>query len=139
MGADIHGVWVMRREYPPESKGGESWDKVAVIDGMRNYLAFGLLAGVRQRTDDEPLVPTRGYPTEDGYRPWHDHGPDWGCHSASWATTAEVRAVRDRYLEVSAAAGYGEWRPLWLDLLVLVMEHVESQGAPARAVYCFDN
>lgn len=138
MGADIHGVWVMVQDYSPESRVGEHWDLVATVEGHRNYLAFSLLAGVRPCEDAAQMVPTRGWPQAPWY-PWgsaHQTGNGW-CHSASWATTDEMRAVRDRYREVADAHQYHTRS--WLDLLVVVMEHVEAGEHPARAVFCFDN
>lgn len=141
MGADIHGVWVQRREYGPESRPGETWDNIGTVDGWRNYALFGLLAGVR---GGPPLYEPRGYPTT-RFFPWKsirsgDHSEDTGwCHSASWLYTNELREVRHAYRELMERE-YGEPASrTWLDRLIALMEASEEPGKPCRAVFCFDN
>jgi hypothetical protein len=139
MGADIHGVWVMARIHPATATDGEWWDHIATVEGHRNYVVFSLLAGVRAKPGADQMVPTRGWP-EESWKPWGgDHNEEDGwCHSASWATTDEVRAVRDRYQAI-ADEQQGYPTRSWLDLLLVVMEHIEEGEHPARAVFCFDN
>lgn len=141
MVADIHGVWVQRREYGPESRAGETWDNIGTVEGWRNYAIFGLLAGVR---GGPPLYEPRGYP-ETRYFPWKgvrvgDHSEENGwCHSASYLYLGELREVRHAYRERVLREDGESAGKTWLDWLIALMEAAEEPDKPCRAVFCFDN
>lgn len=99
MGCDIHAA-IERRDGTHRQHGvdAECWRFVAPLELGRNYHLFGILAGVREHRHPQ-ITPQRGLPTDvdrasrtreedindDSYQ-------DFGDHSFSWLTLAELRA-----------------------------------------------
>lgn len=79
MGADIHGA--------VERQKAGRWTFAQKLDLDRNYVLFGILAGVRYG-DVQPIASPRGLPAD------RDRSADYyeGDHSYSYLTLAELRA-----------------------------------------------
>jgi hypothetical protein len=91
MGCDIHGVW--------QKRVGDAWDDVpSEYDQCRDYRLFAVLAGVRAGAKaPAPIAAPRGLP--DGVSVEADRC-DFGDHSRSWLTSAEMLAARGRFSRV---------------------------------------
>lgn len=141
MGADIHGPFIEYRAYKADSRNGEIWYPVATMNGDRNYRLFGLLAGVR---GPDPLFEPRGMPPAPGWDVVaHVGGRDKSgawlddyCHSRSWLTLDEMRAVVAAYPDPTGVYGDQSEANLMVALMAAAEEY---HGAPTRAVFCFDN
>lgn len=141
MGADIHGFYIEQNLYEPSpswsgSTSLEWWSFVALIDGDRDYDAFGVLAGVRE---DHDHIEPRGYPPVPTWS-WQlrDHAERGGCHSATWLTTEEMIEAQERYVRV---LGYYRQPYEGLKYAITVMRMAEAThpGKAVRAVFCFDS
>lgn len=107
MGTDIHGYLEVRDE-----KTGY-WERVNLYRiskcghrrlrnvepwPYRNYLMFGILAGLRVM-DVEPILPPRGIPDicSDEIREEYEAAESWGIHTPSYYTLNELElAARDK-------------------------------------------
>lgn len=162
MGCDIHAYV----EYTSgRARGSEDWwSNLTENFGDRDYLWFGILAGVREgdaglyeprglpanlawRTKDaaflhvnDELAETDGYCSVEQATRWGDYDPNTKTvphpdwHSHSWLTTEELGHCIARHMEI---ADY----PLevgWLALFT-AMKTVEDNGGKARIVFWFDN
>jgi hypothetical protein len=138
MGADIHGPFIERVEFP-DSK-DHPWWSVAELDGDRNYALFGLMADVRGWSS--AVVPARrGWPTNPSWQA-QKHAKDGlgDCHSHSWLTLDEARMVKAAYVDYCR----DEWPdgatlPTFIDYAIAIMEVAETPGHPTRMLFCFDN
>ena len=127
MGADCHDFYIEQERFPG------SWWFVGQVNTDRDYIAFGLLAGVRR--EDLEHIPPRGYPTGLSYQTGeHASGDD--CHSASWLTTDEMVEAQRRYVRECRYPPYPA-----LEYAIVMMRQAEANhpGKPVRAVFCFDN
>ena len=92
MGCDIH-------TYIEYSKDGERWDSWGKIELGRDYILFGLMAGVRQEVlGGGPPFPPRGLPDHLSWRVWYDykeHQQDH--HTPSWLTSKELGVIIKKY------------------------------------------
>lgn len=83
MGADIHGFWEVK-----DHTG--NWIAIDTINSQRNYMWFGIIAGVR----GGPSIGTelRGVPS-DASGAYRDLLDEWGVdlHSHTWLSISEVR------------------------------------------------
>lgn len=147
MGCDIHlqvqrrvsGEWVFIDELPARpcswcdgdkknSRGETCWEcsGTGVISEAyhdRNYEAFAILADVRNRYDITPIAPPRGLP--DGLATVDEYSSEFGDHSFSWLTLAELQAHDwTQKIEHSGfvnlltykewkAAGADDWPDMW--------------------------
>lgn len=143
MGADIHAVVQVRKDdrwetVPPPADLLDKYSEPPWEE--RSYVAFGILAGVRDR-DVQPIAEPRGLPEDvdidedaDSAGPMLD-GRWLGEHSHSWVTAAELSAY-------DLSGEYGDWGtvgevsgiPRWLP-------HLLTLGAPedVRLVFDFDS
>lgn len=103
MGADIHGWVEVRYEYLDEFDGLNIWYAIIKAGQLldRDYDAFGMLFGVRNRAGFVPVANHRGLPAdasdevrEHGTPPEDAGEDDWICyHSPTWITYAEIKAI----------------------------------------------
>ena len=160
MGCDIHAFidydcdmtdWTYANSFAEE------------IDLPRNYLLFGLLAGVRQRIDVEPVSLPKGLPDKvswpverrytiyisdverDKVQQWLANGwstlwrnhritnPDW--HSASWLSVDELEEVERRYDSYVANHHLIQIRNNVLAAIIAAMKMLPA----GRLVFWFDN
>jgi hypothetical protein len=142
MGCDIHAVIEYRHPngfYASLTNGG--------LLLYRDYDLFGMLAGARGDQDLPPLFEPRGLPPEYGTEvgalyferelvegSWRvTPNPDW--HSASWLTTAEVRAALAHH-----GRPLGECGPEFRAAVAAMDELDRCFGSGAsRLVFWFDN
>jgi len=91
MGCDIHGYWEVR-----DHTG--DWMAIKHLDNTRDYLWFGIIAGVRHPVEwDVPSAPWgRGFPS-DASSAWSEYSKDSELHSATWLTPPEVRRANEIY------------------------------------------
>ena len=91
MGCDIHGYWEVR-----DHTG--DWMAIKHLDDTRDYLWFGIIAGVRYPVVwDVPSAPwDRGIPS-DASSAWSEYSKDFELHSATWLTPPEVRRANEIY------------------------------------------
>jgi len=138
MGCDIH-PYIARRT----GDGDLEPFMYSQLDLSRNYLMFGLLAGVR---GGEALFEPRGLP--DGvpftYQFDYDRMED-DAHTASWLTTSEVRQVAEKYPSVFEELRGKRWMHPHLAALLSLMEGVDTwaeeydPGGEAVFIFWFDN
>ena len=99
MGCDIHGQFIVRQG--KEGAGRYSHPLTGLVLDQRRYLLFAMLAGVRNTFGVEPIAEGRGLP--EGVKNYEGENPDgfyafnYGDHSFSWVTLAELRKVADAY------------------------------------------
>jgi len=113
------------------------------LDLGRDYVMFGLMAGVRGK---EKLFEPRGLPDDVPFSYKFDHDRlDGDAHSASWLTTQEVRMVADAYPEVAERLDGKRRQNPWLAALVGLMEAVDrwsdeyDPDGGAVLIFWFDN
>lgn len=126
MGADIHGPYIEEQDLG-------HWYPVAEFRGNRNYILFGLLAGVR---GESPLFDPRGLPEDMSYA-YTKAAADseaW-THSHSWLTLDELRQVRKAYRRISKAEGFAGYS-IDLDSWIAVMK---KRPHDTRIIFWFDN
>lgn len=152
MGCDIHGPWVFgtrEASVPPERLAELHWD--------RDYLVFGIVAGVRDESAPQIDLP-RGFPGDilDGYYAWnlkpgggrhdeceapHEHAYGDDCHSASWLSTDEVVEAQLRYTKqafLEDALNAQASRDL--AMTIAFMRTAEQMGyTDVRICFCFDS
>ena len=113
------------------------------LDLGRDYVMFGLLAGVR---GEEKLFEPRGLPDDvpSTYKFDYDR-MEGDAHSASWLTTEEVRAVAEAYPAAVERRGGERRQNPFLAALVGLMGAVDQwseeydPGGSAVFVFWFDN
>lgn len=128
MGADIHG-WIEVKE----SDGDWTGCYLSIPLGPRNYLLFGLLAGVRALED--PLVQPRGLP-DDVCSLMRGYVKDMGMeHSLTYLSLSELKKVRQRYKKFSKAHNYSGQ----LDALDMWIGAMEAVKRKTRIVFGFDS
>jgi len=142
MGADCHDFFIEQR-YDGLSK----WWYVGQIETDRDYIAFGVLAGVRE--DGLDYIEPRGYPenmsyqTQDHAQPTDADGEvTWSdCHSATWLTTDEMVEAQVNYMAALRDRGITDSQPYAaLEMAICVMRLAEERGGKdVRAIFCFDN
>jgi len=83
MGCDIHGFWEVK-----DHTG--NWIAFRTINPGRNYMWFGIIAGVRGGPDIGTT--SRGVP-DDASGAYRDMVDEWGVdlHSHTWLTSSEVQ------------------------------------------------
>ena len=130
MGCDIH-VWLQEKPLH-----GTEWHDVLAeeLPCRRDYLLFGVLAGVRE--EDVPHPDPRGWPYDlDGRRRWNND-----YHTPSWLTLAEFRATRNVYAEQSRLRWGNEGvTPLYALIDALIASQVYAEGYDYRIIFAFDN
>lgn len=133
MGADAH----VAVEYKRFDK---MWDCWALrLPTSRDYILFGLLAGVRNKTS-ESYTP-RGIPTDASpeVRKWLE---DSDFHSHSWMTPFEFYNVCLLYEQSLKRDGYDEytlsrdWQAL-AEIMLVLTRHYGSRNI--RIVFAFDS
>ncbi len=126
MGCDIHGPHVEQLG----DEAGRKWRHIACMTLDRYYGTFSAMAGVRERDTHPPLYQPRGIPGdlswETGWA-YNEGQEDW--HSASWLTTDEVEKVVKSFDEP----------PHNLVATLKLMREIETDDAPCRIVFWFDN
>ena len=89
MGCDIHGAVEVKSPY------SKDYDYVLNIKSLigRDYDAYGLLFGVRNYANHEPIAEGRGLP-DNISRQLKEDVEGWGIgHSKSWITLDEIRKI----------------------------------------------
>jgi len=149
VGCDIHGPYVFGTRAGVEKLAELRWD--------RNYLVFGIVAGVRNE-DIEPIDTPRGFPEDilSGYGSWnlkptgerhdeceasHEHAYDDGCHSPSWLSTDEVVEAQLRFTRQTAIEdALNPSANADLAMTIAFMRTAEQMGyTDVRICFCFDN
>ena len=99
MGCDIHGFWEVK-----DHTG--NWMAIDTINPQRNYIWFGIIAGVRGGPDIGTAQ--RGIP-ENPSGAYKDMMDEWGVdlHSSTWLTRAEVLKAMEE-LNRRLAESYNE-------------------------------
>lgn len=123
MGCDIH-PYLEYTDYP-----GSRW--FWHVDLPRNYLMFGLMAGVRWH-EVSPRVEPRGIPenlSAPVLREYTEEGLD--AHTPSWLSADELEQVCLDYVEASG----GQGPPVELTATIAAMRVLPE----ARLVFWFDN
>lgn len=113
MGTDIHmAIEVLNHNYDTKR---DEW-RLAIrregAFGERNYILFGILAGVRQEDGITPIAEPRGLPEDSD--PETIKEAQSGDHSFSWVTLAEVLAYPwDRSFEYTRTMDALNCERLW--------------------------
>ncbi|GAB5519425.1 MAG: hypothetical protein RhofKO_16760 [Rhodothermales bacterium] len=137
MGCDIH-PYLARRT-------GEGKLEPFICNALdlgRSYVMFGLMAGVR---GDVCLFEPRGLPEDIPSTYKFDYDRDDEVHSASWLTTAEVRAVADAFPDAVEQRTGEPFMYVYLAALVGMMEAVDrwadthDPGGGAILIFWFDS
>lgn len=122
MGCDIH-AHIEAKEY-------ESFYRQAYVHLTRNYLMFGLMAGVRK---DIAMIAPRGLPTDISTTVrWEHREMELDAHTSSFLTADEFEQVLKAY---EADGSWGGTPPIYKATLALMRE----LGDTARIVFWFDN
>jgi hypothetical protein len=166
MGCDIH-AYVEYADFTTND-GAPYWRNLTRNGGSRNYVMFGVLAGVGY--PEAQLFEPKGMPqgrlgwdtsdddwcsleqaerwvaggysvgeTDDNGRLRRVSGPDW--HSHSWLTTDELAKALDHYVAFLPKAYPSEPRtvPVEWQAMLAAMRCFEANGKQARLVFWFDN
>ena len=115
------------------------WVYAGKLIGQRDYLSFGIMAGVRRLDVDCITIEPRGFPEDAsavlqqiaGY----DGGDDFGdYHSHSYLSLEEIYEARDRYKEEESE----EWD--FPEKYFCMEELLDIPGVEeVRVVFWFDN
>ena len=130
MGCDIH-VWLQEKP-----KRGTEWFDVLSdqLPCRRDYLLFGVLAGVRR--EDVPHPEPRGWPQDIT----GDRAQRRDYHTHSWLTLDEFRTTRNVYATQSRLRwGNEEIAPLYALIDALIASQVYADGYDYRIIFAFDN
>lgn len=138
MGCDAH----VAIEYKPYTSPDREvrWDTWAIrLPTSRDYVLFGLLAGVRTRPKDG--YEKRGLPQDvsTDVKTWLEESD---FHSHSWLTPFEFYSACVKYEQVLKTEGYDdyplakEWQSL-AELLVVLCKHYGPRNI--RIVFAFDS
>ena len=132
MGADCHGFFI-----EASVTWSTQWVCVATVHTDRDYTAFGVLAGVREKPPD--YIAPRGYPANTSYAV-NDHHDAGDCHSETWLTTNEMVAAQVNYMADFEKPATRVKPYLGLELAITIMRLLEERGEKeVRAVFCFDS
>lgn len=136
MGCDAHVAIEYRPTYAAEREHWECWG--TNLPTSRDYVLFGLLAGVRTRPKDG--YDKRGMPKDASpeVRKWLDDS----FHSHSWLTPIEFYNTCVGYEQALKTDGYDEYTlsPEWQSLaevLVVLTRHYGPRNI--RIVFAFDS
>lgn len=141
MGCDIHsgievretngpyiGKWVPGIDFGADGSETDGEPAFAPVE-ERHYTLFGLMAGVRDK-DQTPLVEPRGLPED--ISPWMKKwSDDWGAHSHSWLSLAELEAWEDRL--------FGELLEVALPVMRAIQSRKVVSSEDVRLVFFFDS
>ena len=111
------------------------------LDLGRDYVMFGLMAGVRGKIE---MFEPRGFPVDVPITYKFDF-ERMDAHTPSWLTTEEVRAVAEAYPSAAAEQGRGGGMNPFLVVLVGLMEALDSwateydPGGGAVLIFWFDS
>lgn len=143
MGCDIHFYIEFK------DKKGDGWSVIGTdLEDWRDYMAFGILAGVRDH-NVEPISQPRGHVDIGletrigkgfGSQIKHKYGWDWDYHSHSWLNLAELKAYdwdSDGYEDPGV-------KDTWVyKKLIPEMHNIAAKlgvtDEQIRIVFCFDS
>lgn len=132
MGADIH----MMVEYLSFTghDGAEHWDSFGGrLNPGRDYLFFGILAGVR---DEGQIFPLRGMPDNLSWDGKDYYADDDDLHSKTWLTYEEyAKCFAVRMLHPD---GYGP-PAIGYEAALALLRFFYDSNRPARLLIAFDN
>lgn len=129
---------------PPRHLGERDWNlKHHNLYGYskRNYLLFGLLAGVRAG-NFQPPIPPRGLPEDASPTVRLQYQDDRDAHTPSWLTLAELQAFPwDDPLPSGLQAWDATFKEACPDFFRGPLKQLPRLGAPedVRVVFWFDN
>lgn len=130
MGCDIHMLVETER-----FGDGSWWDFGGDINPGRDYLFFGIMAGVRDE-DEEPIVEPRGLPEGMGYRTKKYYDEDSDLHSHTWLTYEEFAQAYARRMMHREGGGPPD---VEYEALLASMHVFHAHGIKVRVIMAFDN